>query len=334
MQSFGFKVVPAEGDSVGVPVSVAGQTMVDIQTLITDIGSMMVRQELRIQNSIPSNLLSKFDLRIGGPSANGLGADTRKGSEQLLEDVLGLLGRTLDFLGKGVVGEWMTDNFQNPVSRRIIARDLLKLHTDLRGYVLEYGIEGNMRRFSKLDVDRISSYAEEGSMGIDGMSIGAIARDPVRRNKWNLINNDKAIPLSFTNNIDQKAIPEFASMGATLVHGTIMRNENLDISEIRGADSCFQLSEMKFHRMISADSDLVLLNPITAKVSYDQAKGLWNLKEDNLGIDESKTSWDECVTAFHEYFMFLWDTYADNDKEFAGEEKEVREFLLSLVPIV
>lgn len=333
MQSFGFKVVPAEGDSVGVPVSVAGQTMVDIQTLITDIGSMMVRQELRIQNNTPAGLLAKFDLRIGGSSANGLGADAPKGSGQLLEDVMGLLGRTLDFLGKGVVGEWMTDNFPNPVCRRIIATDLVKLHDDLKGFVLEYGVEGNMRRFSKMDVEKIASFAKDDDMGIEGMVIGAISRDPVRRNKWNVTNDGNPRPISFTNNIDPKTIPGFASMGAALIHGTIVRNDDLSIREVRNAGNCFPFPEIKFHRMISADSDLILLNPITASVSYDIDAGMWNLREDNIGINESKTSWDECVTAFHEYFMFLWDTYAGEGKEFTGEEKEVRDFLLSLVPV-
>ena len=46
----------------------------------------------------------------------------------------------------------------------------------------------------------------------------------------------------------------------------------------------------------------------------------------------NKPSWDECIIAFHEYAMFLFETYVDSDKEFTGEELEIREYLRSLLP--
>ncbi len=34
--------------------------------------------------------------------------------------------------------------------------------------------------------------------------------------------------------------------------------------------------------------------------------------------------------AFHEYFLFLWETYAESDDDFEGEELEVRDYLRSM----
>ena len=67
-----------------------------------------------------------------------------------------------------------------------------------------------------------------------------------------------------------------------------------------------------------------------ATPGYNQKKDAWTLDCEALGISVSKPSWDECVIAFHEYFTFLWETYAENDGELEGEEAEIRDFLRSM----
>ncbi len=65
MDSFRFKVVSADPNSKkGIPISVAGQTMVDVQRILTDIGCMLMRLEMRLQNEVPEKLKKKFDLTI------------------------------------------------------------------------------------------------------------------------------------------------------------------------------------------------------------------------------------------------------------------------------
>ena len=34
--------------------------------------------------------------------------------------------------------------------------------------------------------------------------------------------------------------------------------------------------------------------------------------------------------AFHDYFVFLWKTYVEAESEFSGEEKDIRDLLLSM----
>ncbi|MDY5678349.1 MAG: hypothetical protein SPF21_00115, partial [Candidatus Methanomethylophilaceae archaeon] len=90
---------------------------------------------------------------------------------------------------------------------------------------------------------------------------------------------------------------------------------------------------VKFHRIVTHDRDIVLLNPIAAMPSVDR-NGNWHLSTDDLGMDVSKPTWDDCVVAYHEYFAFLWETYCESDDEFEGEEREISDFLRSLAPII
>ena len=99
---------------------------------------------------------------------------------------------------------------------------------------------------------------------------------------------------------------------------------------LRDVSACYVFPVVKFHRILTEDRDVLLLNPVLACPGYNAAKGVWTLVNEDLGIDVSKPSWDEAVWAFHEYFMFLWETYAESDDEFEGEEKDVSDLLRSM----
>ena len=331
MHSFGFKVVPSEKDGSGVPVAVAGQTMVDIQRLLTDIGSMIVRMELRIQNGRPQKLASKFDLNIGGTSGSGIGSDPKAGSDALMEDALNALCSTLEFLGKGVVGTWMEDNFPEPVGRRDIARGIIDLAEHISGYTLVYGRGDVTNEFKDVNREKLRIYADQDVSTIGAAFIGRIARDTVRKNRWNISNGNGEVEITFGQNIAPSDIPSFASAGPVIVIGNIVRDGD-GIKEIRNTSGCYTFPTVKFHRIITSDRDIVLFNPAMAAPSIDQ-RGHWHLTSDILGIDVSKPSWDECVMAYHEYFAFLWENYCESEDVFEGEEKEIQDFLRSLAPV-
>lgn len=333
MQQFGFKVIPSADGGSKVPVAVAGQTMVNVQRLLTDIGENMVKMELRLQDGVPARLSNLFRLDIGGGQGGSLGADPANGGHDIMDDALGMLCETLDFLGKGVVGTWLQDNFPDTPARRRIASDVLALSKDLGDCTLVYGPAGEERKFGKVDADKLSAAANEDISTHDGAMIGVISRDPVRKNRWNIASGPVAVPISFSSNIAASDIPSFAAAGPVIVTGTIVRDKARRISEFRNAVGCYSFPEVKFHRIISGDGDMVLLIPVVGIPGYDAQKGMWSLTCDMLGIDERKPSWDECVASFHEYFMFLWETYAKGDGEFEGEEQEIRELLLSMVPV-
>ncbi|MBE6527602.1 MAG: hypothetical protein E7Z64_00290 [Thermoplasmata archaeon] len=332
MHSFGFKVLPVDPeDKSGVPISVAGQTMVDIQTLITDIGSMMLRLELRLQNEIPRDLLKKFDLSIGG-SESGIGSGPSAGNEVALEKALKIVCATLDFLGKGAVGTWMTDFFEDDQSRAVIAKDLIVLNDHLEGYMLEYGNDERQGRFKGFDKQKILPYTdlkEEVSA-----AVGVIVRDKKKFNHWNLKNDEFLEPVSFDKNIAPSDIPTFSKAGPVIVIGKVNRNENGHIRNVDRIKLCYTIPELNFHTIVTKNSDRELLNTVVAKTAYDEDRDEWVLKNDILGIDIRKASWDSAIVAFHEYMEFLFDTYAGDEGSFEGEEQEIREYLLSLLPVI
>ena len=330
MRSFGFKVIPADPeDKSGVPISVAGQTMIDVQKLLTDIGSMLLRLSMRLQNEIPEDLVKKFDLTIGG-NEGGLSTGPSEGNDEALEGAMNILCSTLDFLGTGATGSWMEDTFEDEESRALIAKDLLELSKHLDGYILEYGTEDNVRRFENLNKEKLEPYTKDGNW-LSG-AVGKIQKDEVKRNHYNLTNDKYLVPISFDKNIASSDIPGFCNAGPVIVVGNVKRNKEGHIVSIEKISGCYTIPSLRFHRIISKNGDRNLLNPLIAVTSYDQYKDIWSLSNDDLGIYINKPSWDECVIAFHEYAMFLFETYVDTDKAFEGEELEIREYLRSLLP--
>ena len=164
----------------------------------------------------------------------------------------------------------------------------------------------------------------------NGAVIGRIGQDPVRKNRWLISNGRDSVPVTFASNISTTDIPLFSEAGPIIASGTVVVDDSGSVKEMRAVIGCYSFPTVKFHRAITATRDIILLNPVEAIPGYNSKKGTWTLDCDALGISISKPSWDECVVAFHEYFVFLWETYEENDGELEGEEAEVRDFLRSL----
>jgi len=313
-------------------VAVAGQIMVDVQKLLMDIGCTDVRTALRIQNEIPEQLKKKFELTIGGSDDYGMGTGPSEGNDDAMESAMTSLCETLDFLGKGAVGSWMTDRFEDEDSRCLIAQDLIDLNDHLQGYILEYGTPDDVKTFRNLDRERILAY----TMKDDEVSgaIGVVQKDGSRKNRWYLTNDRYLVPLGFSRNIDPSDIPTFAEAGPVILTGHVKRNAEGHIASIDRVTGCYYLSDLKFFKIITKDGDRELLNPLIGKAGYNAQTDIWSLRNDQLGINVKKSSWDECMVAFHEYALFLFQRYADTDQTFEGEEQDIREFLLSLLPVI
>jgi hypothetical protein len=306
--------------------------MVDVQKILTDIGTSDIRIALRLQNEIPEPIKKKFELTIGGSSDSGMSSGPTEGNDSALEDALTTLCETLDFLGKGAVGSWMTDKFEDDESRCQITLDLVDLNDHLAGYTLEYGIEGNMNRFRNLDKEKILRYTYN-SDWVSG-AIGVVVKDSVKKNHWNFTNDQYLVALNFAKNIVASDIPSFAKAGPVIIMGEVRRNEEGHIVSIERVKGCYSLPEIKFYKIVTSNSDRNLLNPLVAIPGYDPETDRWTLRNDNVGISITKPSWDECVIAFHDYAQFLFESYVDSGKEFEGEEKDISDFLKSLLPMV
>ena len=104
MRSFSFKVVPQDGGDGKVPITVAGQTMVDVQNVLTEITSTLLRTEFRLQGELPSGILDRYMLTIGGSGSGDIGSNPGRDGRPMLEACLDTFCYTLDFMGKGVIG--------------------------------------------------------------------------------------------------------------------------------------------------------------------------------------------------------------------------------------
>lgn len=331
MQPFNFKVVPTDEENAHVPVSVAGQTMVDVQNLISDIGAMMIRQELRLQNAIPVSLTKRFDLSMGSASGTDLGTSTDR-EDTLMLDALNQLVRELDVAN--MPDTWSEPgNHREALARRKLAEDIVTLSDHLEGYDLRYGKGDDLKKFRLTHKEAVREVADDTSVSFQGAVIGTISQDPVRKNRWLISNGRDSVPITFASNISSTDIPLFAEAGPLIASGTVVTGDDGEVREVRAVVGCYSFPTVKFHRIITANRDIVLLNPVEANPGFNTKKGLWTLDCEALGISEAKPSWDECVIAFHEYFTFLFETYAESEDEFEGEEKEIRDLLLSMVPV-
>ncbi len=326
MQQFNFKVVNSADADADVPVLVASQIMVDIQNLLADVGELMVRQELRTQNSLPEGVRDRFTLRMKGSG----GAGTRTDGA-LIEDALTMVCAELDRANLNSTTPAESGNHIEAIGRSRIAGDMLALADHLEGHTLFYGSEeGGMRRFRMNARTALEKEAAIDVSSIPSAIIGTISRDPVKRNRWVVSNGVDTAPLAFSTEVRQEDIDSFESFGPLIVVGTVSLDGNGGIAGVRDVTSCYQFPIVRFHRIIGSERDILLFNPVPACVSYNAGKGVWTLVNEDLGISESKPSWDAAVMAFHEYFLFLWETYAESDEEFEGEELEVRDYLRSM----
>ncbi len=330
MQLFNFKVVPNDDERATVPVSVAGQTMVDVQNILLDIGSMMVRQELRLQNTIPENLIRRFSLSMDVSSGRNVETVT-EGEDTLMLDALNQLIKELELVNM-TEGRWELGSHRETLVRRKLSADLLTLADHLDGYDLYYGSGDNMRRFRLTRMDALRKIAGDGSESIQGAIIGVISHDTVHKNRWLISNGVDTVPITFASNISSTDITLFAEAGPLIASGIVVTDSDGTLKEMRAVVRCYSFPSVRFHRVITPERDIILLNPVEAIPGHN-AKGLWTLDCKDLGISVAKSSWDKCVIAFHAYFTFLWETYAESDSEFEGEEQEVRELLLSMAPV-
>ncbi len=328
MQPFGFNVVPENGED-GVPIAIAGQVMVDIQKLLTDIGRCMVRTEMGLQNEIPRDIVDKFTLRIGGPTRNGLGSRIGKGAEALVGDALALMFDTLNFLGQGAIGIWMDDKFKDPFERVSIAKDLIALTDHLSGNVLVYGPNEDRRQFRTLDREKLMRYTKSGAEWC--RIVGHVSSDPRYKGHWTVLNAGAPVPLNVSKKVSRDRLDAASRRGAVSIIGNVSKTPEGRIISVNNAEGFEERSEVEFGRIVTSECVIPLAVPVTADVGY-AAKGGWRMTNRPLGIDVSKPTWDECVLAFHNYFVFLYDSYVQSGRTFEGSDGEAQALMASFLP--
>lgn len=325
MQPFNFRIVPKGEGASDVPGSVAMDVMQDIQRMLTDIGELMIRRELRLQGRIPEPIISRFSLSKEAED----GEAVTEGDDTLMLDALNQLFDELDQANMPEI-HGKPSNHVEAYARRDISRDLLALCDHLDGYNLMYGSEGSLRKLRFNRREKLEAEASMDCSAFPGAVIGIISADPTRSGRWVVSSENGPVPVTFDRNIDRSDIPLFSRSGPVIAAGTVVTDGTGAMTELRSVIGCYSFPSVKFHRIITAKRDIILLVPADAVPKYDSRKGMWSLENEQLGISVSKPSWDECVLSFHEYFAFLWEMYKESDGELEGEELEIRDLLRSM----
>lgn len=332
----GFTVnVISEKDDKRVPIGVAGQIMVDIQDLFRHIGEYLISREMRLQEAVPRALGDKFTIYMDKTGGIVLDASTStpetEGYGNVVDDALKVLEATLDTLGSGTGGYWVDDNFTDAIYRNQVVIDIVALYQDLNdkeGYALMYGSGPELKRFGKVDVEKMANFISERGMSVNAATVGVIENMGSRpgSSRFTLNNGSDTVRITFS---DQK-FADNAGKGACIVAGKINYSKEGRISSVENIYDVVPLTTIKFRKMISSNGDVTLKVPVDAEVTFRDGK--WVLSNRDLGILASKQRWDDAVTEFHDFFVFLWTEYKTKDRETLDEEgKEIKDSLDALV---
>ena len=337
MEGFSVSVVPDSGDGK-VPVGLAGQIMIDIQQILGDIGEYLVAKELRIQNTLHPDLLDRFVLYLDGDGGMTFGASVTdskvEGHGNIVDDAIELMDAVLTALGSGTGGYWMEDRFTDPIYRNNVIADVLAISEHMAmspGYSLMFGPRGAMKRFGRVDADKLQAFVKDRGLTANGATLGVLVKVP-SKSKGDMIylqcGKDRA-RLSFYDRASENRARGLVG-SPVLIGGRMAFSKAGELLEIRDAAGVTPVSSIRFRRMISCDGDILLKNPVQADVVY--SSGIWTLRNDDLGISSTKDSWDAAVQTFHDYFVFLWTQYGGKDPAGeSGEEAEVSAYLNSLM---
>ena len=332
MTDFMINVISEKSDK-RVPIAIAGQIMVDVQDLFRHIGEYLISREMRLQEAVPQALGDKFTIYMDRSGGIVLDASTytpdTEGYGNVVEDALKLLEITLDTLGSGTGGYWVDDNFKDAIYRNQVVIDIVALYQDLNdreGYALMYGSGSELKRFGKVNVEKMTNFISSRGMSVNSVTVGVIENMGNKSGRFALNNGAETVRMTF-------ADPKYANgieKGPCIVAGKVNYSDAGRISSVEDVYEISPFTTIKFRRMISSNGDVELKVPVDVDVSFRDGK--WMLSNKDLGILSSKQRWDDAVTDFHDYFIFLWTEYKDKDPEsLSDEEREVRDSLNDLV---
>ena len=296
MEGYVLKVVSGDDHEKDADPSVAERVLANVDRLFTEICRNIIRGELRLQGDVPESLHSRVTL-------HGEGA--------LAHDARRIMHETLTYLGGPARGTFMDDTFPDVIGRRSVASAVLDIHSDLEGSVLLHGPDDDVAAFSDINLVRVTEMAGVLTRAYNGGIMGIIVKDPKRRGHYAITSGNGLIPLIYVPTVPSYDREDFAAAGPVIAMGTVVRDEENRIVELRAVENCYTFPVAVFLRGISSEGDVGLVYPLEGIPSYYARTATWYLKCDELGLESSAKSWDECVIGFHRQFVSLWASYED-----------------------
>jgi hypothetical protein len=327
--------VRSEKEDKRIPIAVASDVMFDIQMLLTHIGESFIAEELGSYDRPATELVERFTLYID-PDNGGISfkASAGKGKSDLMVKAMDMLVRTLDKMGSGSGTYWMEDTFKDPVYRSVILYDLIELSKHMavdRGYILMFTSNDTEKKFAPIDIVKAELFLDKNAKVSQGSVTGILNGVQSKRNVpiYGFVVGDERVKISFRSGDVEGAAAKCVN-GAVLIKGTLRYSDDGELLEVSDVHSIEPFDKKNFDHMISAERDVTLSRPLEAAVRYENSSMTWKLSYQELGMSSSGQDWDEVVTKFHDYFVFLYDNYLNkDDSELSEEEREVKGILVS-----
>lgn len=325
MDTLRFNVASADGGELSE--NKKEKIMAHVQNLLEHIGMYIVTAEMGFQGSSPDSFKSKFCLSSEPKE--------RDGRDTVLKTALVWLENTLDVAGTGMVDNWLASTYTDPRYRVAIAKELMDLCNELDGDRFSYGRGRVLKDFLNADAERFRKSSEADVKKFTCALAGVIDKssDGKGRKGYRLNTGAKTYNITLWKEFGKKEAEKFSGKNSCLISGLAVLDDNGDIVDVRNLCGGDEFPGIIFNRMITPERDIVLLNPLSAEIKFDRASDKWTLSSEILGITSSGREWNDVIVDFHEYFVFLWETYAEGTKDdLSEEETEIREYLLSMVP--
>ncbi len=314
MKKYVVKAVSSIDPETPADDRVSEAVLSDVDRLFSEICRNIVRAELRLQGDVPGDLYAHLTVHSEGALAH----DARR-----------FLDETLDYLGGTSRGTWMNDNYPDILGRKRVAGAVLDVFRDLEGCTLLHGYEGDLHQFSDIDAIWVTGMAKMVTRAYNGGIMGVVVKDPRRKDHWAITSGASLVPMSFVSSISRYDQEDFSTAGPVIAMGTVVLDEDGGIAELRAVESCYTFPGAVFLRGIASGRDVGLVYPLEGVPSYYARNSSWYLRCEELALESSAGTWDECVIAFHGMFVELWHSHRDGT---APENQRIRGLLDRMCP--
>ena len=325
MNTLRFNITPVGGD--GLSESQSEKIMEHVHKLLEHIGMFIVTAEMGFQGDSPESFKSKFDLSSEPKD--------RTGGDSVLETALVWLENTLDVANTDIIERWLSGTYTDPRYKIAIAKELAALCDVLGDNKLSYGRGKSLKEFRSANIEYFRKVSETDMKSFTSTLAGVIERstDARGRKGYFLNTGTESYRIDLWREFNRKDAEYFLDKGPCLISGMSVHNSEGKIIDVRNFCSASEFPGIEFSRIITPDRDIMLLNSLMADIKFDKSASKWTLSNDILGMSVSGKNWNRVVAEFHDYFIFLWETYVEEVKDNLSEEEvEIREFLLSMVP--
>lgn len=315
MEPYVLKVVRSDDPEKPADKKVSEAVLSDVGRLFREICRNIVAAEMRCQGEVPERLYAY----VGIEDYNALAHDARR-----------FMDETLDYLGGSVRGTYMDETYPDILGRKRIAAVVKDISSRLEGNILLHGYGEEPAEYRGSDLIWITGLANALVRAYGGGLIGVVVKDPARKGHWVISNGRTSTPLNMvTGLISRYDVEDFVAAGPVIATGTIVRDEDENIIELRALENCYTFPGAVFLRAIGDGRNLGLVGPLIGVPGHYTRTGTWYMKCEDLGIEASADCWDSCVEEFHKLFIEKWTAYAEGRGE---ENARIRSMLDELCP--